>query len=84
MELLEVNNSSLTKVDKRLNCVQNYKTMLQYCMEYQVPVIVNTDAHDPNWVGRFQKAEALLKETEFDENLILNTELEKIRSFLLR
>lgn len=81
---LEVNNSSLMKVDKRLNCIQNYKTMLQYCMEYQVPVIVNTDAHDPSWVGRFEKAESLLKEIGFDENLILNTELEKVRNFLLK
>lgn len=81
---LEVNNSSLTKVDKRLNCIENYKTMLKYCMEYQVPVIVNTDAHDPIWVGRFEKAEQLLKENSFDEKLILNTELEKVETFLLK
>lgn len=81
---LEVNNSSLTKVDKRLNCIENYKTMLKYCMEYQVPIIVNTDAHDPSWVGRFEKAERLLKEVSFDETLILNTELEKVETFLLR
>lgn len=81
---LEVNNSSLTKVDKRLNCIDNYKTMLKYCMEYQVPVIVNTDAHDPSWVGRFQQAEQLLEEFGFDETLILNTELEKVKTFLLK
>ena len=28
---LEVNNSSFYKQDKRLNCVQNYKTMLALC-----------------------------------------------------
>ena len=81
---LEVNNSSLVKEKERLNCVQNYKTMLRLCMEHKVPVIVSSDAHDPSWVGEFGLACRLLKETGFDEELILNNDLEKIKSFLLR
>ena len=49
---LEVNNSSLVKKDQRLNCYQNYRTMLALCQQYRVPIVVDSDAHDPSWVGR--------------------------------
>ena len=40
---LELNNSSLLKPEKRLNCVENYQTMLRLCREYEVPDIVSSD-----------------------------------------
>ena len=64
---LEVNNSSFYKPQYRLNCVENYRTMLSYCMEYDVPIIVNSDAHDPSGVGDFYNARKLLEEVKFKE-----------------
>lgn len=80
---LEVNNSSLVKYKYRLNCVQNYEKMLELCMEYKVPIMVNSDAHDPSWVGEFTLAYKLLQDLNFDENLIVNNELDKLKSFVL-
>ena len=80
---LELNNSSLRKPKLRPGCVENYKKMLPLCMEYGVPVIVNTDSHDPSQVGDFTLARAFLEEIGFDENLILNNDLEKLKGFLL-
>ena len=79
---LEVNNSSLLKPDKRINCVENYKTMLSYCMEYGVPVIVNSDAHDPSAVGKVNLAIDLLMEQGFDEELVLNADTERVLEFI--
>lgn len=81
---LEVNNSSLRKPWLRPNCVENYREMLPLCMEYGVPVVVNTDAHDPGAVGDFTLARRLLEEVGMDENLILNQDLEKLKGFLLK
>lgn len=81
---LEVNNSSLRKPWLRPNCVENYRKMLPLCMEYGVPVVVNTDAHDPGAVGDFTLALGLLEELQMDENLILNQDLEKLKGFLLK
>ena len=81
---LEVNNSSLCKPRVRPNCVENYRKMLPLCMEYGVPVVVNTDAHDPGAVGDFTLARRLLEEVGMDENLILNQDLEKLKGFLLK
>ena len=75
---LEVNNSSLMKKESRLNCVQNYKTMLALCERLRVPVIVSSDAHDPSAVGNFEEARKLLAEINFDETLVLNTGVEKL------
>ena len=67
---LEVNNSSLVKKDQRLNCCQNYRTMLALCQQYRVPIVVDSDAHDPSWVGRQDLACALLESVGFDLSLI--------------
>lgn len=78
---LEVNNSSLVKEKYRLNCYENYRTMIKLCQQYQVPLIVNSDAHDPGWVGQFELACGLLKELEVDDALILNNDVEKVKRF---
>lgn len=79
---LEVNNSSLVKKERRLNCYENYKRMLALCCQYKVPIIVSSDAHDPSWVGEFTLAYQLLEELDFNENLILNNSLEKLKRFI--
>lgn len=80
---LELNNSSLRKPSLRPNCVENYKTMVPLCMEMGVPIIVNTDSHDPSSVGDFSLALDLLAQMEIKEDLILNTDVEKLKAFLL-
>lgn len=80
---LELNNSSLRKPWLRPGCVENYQIMLPLCMEYGVPIIVNTDSHDPSQVGDFTLARAMLEELGFDENLILNNDADKLKAFLL-
>lgn len=80
---LELNNSSLRKPRLRPGCVGNYEKMLPLCMEYGVPIIVNTDAHDPSQVGDFSLAVPFLERLQFNEELILNNDVEKLKAFLL-
>ena len=79
---LEVNNSSLVKKDRRINCYDNYRNMLTWCEQLGVPVIVSSDAHDPSWVGQVDLAMALLEEISFPESLILNLDSDRLLSFL--
>jgi len=79
---LEINNSSLVKQEQRLNCVQNYETMLRLCMQHHVPIVVSSDAHDPSWVGEFTLARELLERVKFDEDLILNVSVERVKRFI--
>ena len=80
---LEVNNSSLLAPDRRLNCVENYKTMLRWCAALGVPVIVSSDAHDPCHVARFGLAIELLESVGFPQALVLNTDADALLNFLL-
>ena len=79
---LELNNSSLVKKHLRLNCYENYRTMLALCEKFSVPIIVSSDAHDPSAVGEFTLAEKFLREINFNESLILNTSVDKLKSFI--
>ena len=79
---LEVNNSSLVKKDRRLNCYENYRMMLRLCEQKQVPVIVNSDAHDPSQVGHLELAVKLLDEVGFSSALVLNNDRDKLVRFL--
>ena len=80
---LEVNNSSLTKPEHRMNCFENYRRMLDLCRQLQVPVMVSSDAHDPSAVGYFDLALKLLDSVSFPEELVLNADADRLKSFLL-
>lgn len=79
---LEINNSSLRKPQRRLGCVENYRTMLRLCATQRVPVVVDSDAHDPSAVGDFSLAQALLEQKQFDSALVLNTDEAAVLRFL--
>ena len=81
---LEVNTSSLRTPSFRVGCKENYETMLPLCMEYRVPIVIDSDAHDPCRVGDFSLATELLEWIGFDEALILNTNAKKAKAFLLK
>lgn len=80
---LEVNNSSFTKPNERLGCLDNYRCMLGLCEQYRVPIVISSDAHDPSWVARFGEASDFIEEVHFDKSLILNLEdnLDQFLSF---
>lgn len=81
---LEVNNSSLSPFSFRPGCRENYEKMLPLCMEYGVPIFVDSDAHDPLAVGDFTYAAELIERVGFDDALILNNDLAKTKGFLLK
>ncbi|MDO4475561.1 MAG: phosphatase [Lachnospiraceae bacterium] len=78
----ELNNSSIFKKDLRLNCMENLRTMLRLCSEMRVPIIVDTDSHDPSQVGDFELALAFMEEMNFDPELVLNTSKEKVLAWI--
>ncbi len=78
---LEVNNSHVRSPWRR-GTIENVKTYLDLCMKYRAPIFVGSDAHDPSQIGNFDEAIALLDEIGFDEELIINNDEEKFRSFI--
>lgn len=80
--LLEVNSSSLHPGSSRIGARENYQEMLKYCRQYEVPIIINSDAHCQFDVGNHERAIALLEELHFPEELIVNSSIEKAAEFI--
>lgn len=80
--LLELNNSSLKPTSFRMNSEENYKEMLKYCMQYEVPIIIGSDSHFYATLGDFEYADVLLKEVDFPDELIMNISTEKFLKYL--
>lgn len=81
-KLLEVNNSSLNPNGFRLNAKENYKEMLSYCIKYEQPIVIDSDAHFMDAIGNFPFVERLLEELNFPENLIVNQSVEQFKKYI--
>lgn len=46
--------------------------MLKLCKQYEVPIVLGSDSHIDSAVGKFPLAEAVIRETEFPEELIVS------------
>ena len=55
-KVLELNNHSLDPAGCRENAWENDRKMLKLCKEYQVPIVVDSDAHFDELIGRFEYA----------------------------
>lgn len=78
---IEVNaNSFIVRKGSEPNCAH----LLELCKQYQVPVIVNSDAHHAWNVGEVAPALALLERVDFPPELILNHTFEGVDQFIQR
>ena len=80
--LLELNNNSLDPRCSRENGEENVKTMLKYCMEYQVPIVMNSDAHVDELIGCRCYSEKIIEAMQFPEELIVNRSVEELKKYV--
>ncbi|RRD94478.1 phosphatase [Clostridiales bacterium COT073_COT-073] len=76
---LELNNSSLHPESVRQGARENVLTMLQKCKQYGAYILCGTDAHIWTDIGEFAAAREVLKEANFPEELVLNTDVNKLK-----
>lgn len=80
--LLEINNSSLRPCRHKTEARGNNLEILRLCKQYEVPVILGSDAHISFDIATYDYALQLVAETEFPEELIMNTSVEKFKAYL--
>ena len=83
-KILELNNNSLRPTCFRANARENDAEMLKLCMEYQVPVVIGSDAHFDTHIAEFEMAVPLLEELGFPEELVLNRSVSALEEHLNR
>lgn len=79
--LLEINSSSMKPCRNKPVARVNNLEILRLCRQYEVPVILGSDAHISFDIANYEYALQLVAETEFPEALIMNTSVEKFRTF---
>lgn len=80
--LIELNNSSLSPKNRRAGGSEIILEILKECKNQNVHIVLGSDAHYHTYIGNFENAIKLLKECQFPEELIVNTSVEKLKSFL--
>lgn len=80
--LLEVNNNSLDPRCTRVGGEENIRTMLKYCQEYQVPVVVNSDAHTDTLVGNHCYGEKIIEDMGFPQELVVNGSVQELKKYV--
>ena len=69
--MIEFNNSSVTGMSR--NGSKEFCTeVAKLCMKYKNKVILTSDAHYCDYIGRFDETIAMLKSIDFPEELIMN------------
>ena len=81
-KILELNNHSMDPDCSRSNAIENDTIMLNYCKKYQVPVVMDSDAHFDALIGEFDMARELLTKLDFPEELVLNRSAEEVKKYL--
>lgn len=82
--LLEVNQSSMRKDTHRKNAREHILTMLSYCKKYGVCITTGSDAHVDLDAGKFDLVSEILKESDFPEELVVTTSINKLKPYMNR
>ena len=82
--LIELNNASLTEGGARTNARPLDIELLGLCKEYDVPIVIGSDAHIHLAVGTHGQADALLAEVNFPEHLIVNQNEDYLKKYVNR
>ncbi len=81
--LLEINNNSL-RLQSRKNARENIAVILKLCMKYDVPVIMNSDAHFMTDIANTDHSMPVVEEMGFPKELILNYSVEKFEAYIAK
>lgn len=77
-KLVEVNGNSF---NVRRGSQHNCAEIARLCKKYEVPVVVNSDAHHESMVGRVDSVLDMLREIDFPEELIVNSSKARLSAY---
>lgn len=80
--LLELNNTSLNPDGPRQGAYDNDVKMLNLCKEMGVCISIGSDAHIKESICGFDRAYQVIKDTEFPEKLIVNSDYRLYESYI--
>jgi len=80
--LIEINNSSLKPIGSRVGSKENCHRILEECKNQGAMVLIGSDAHISFDIGNFAMAKEMIKDLNVPEELVANTSLERLKSYI--
>lgn len=80
--LIELNNASSQPGGPRVGAYDNDRKILELCKQYQVPIVLGSDAHVDEGIMNFNNVQRLLDEVDFPVELIMNTSADKVKKYV--
>lgn len=78
-KVIEINENSF---NAREGSLENCARIAYYCKKYGVRVMLSSDAHFHEYVGKFDRSILMLKELDFPVELIVNANRTNLEAFL--
>ncbi len=78
-KLVEINDSAFRY---KKSCLENCVTIAKLCKKHGARICVNTDSHFTHTLGRAYETLRILKDIDFPEKLIVNTDVNRFKSYL--
>ncbi len=76
--LVEINESTILWKNTR----ENYREIIRICKKYEIPVVINTDAHFCTIVGDVTESLKLAEEIGLPEKLIVNADWDRLYAYI--
>ncbi len=77
-KLIEINDSAFRY---QKDCLENCVNIAKLCKKYGARICVDTDSHFTHTLGRAYKTLEILKDIDFPEKLIVNTNVDNLKSY---
>ena len=77
-KLVEINDSAFRN---KKSCLENCVTIAKLCKKYKARICVDTDSHFTHTLGRAYETLEILKDIDFPESLIVNTNVDRLKAY---
>ncbi len=77
-KLIEINDSAFRY---QKDCLENCVNIAKLCKKYGARICVDTDSHFTHTLGRAYKTLEILRDIDFPEKLIVNTNVDNLKSY---
>ena len=78
VKLIEINDSAFRY---QKDCLENCVNIAKLCKKYGARICVDTDSHFTHTLGRAYKTLEILRDIDFPEKLIVNTNVDNLKSY---
>lgn len=66
----------------RKRSIPNCRAIVKLCKQYEIPIVVNSDAHSEFEVAQWGNVLSMLDEMDFPEELVINSSVERLKKYM--